>query len=72
MTDLLFQLERLQKKHAAVHKDIEFLEAQREADRSFLSSSNLKLLKKQKLQLKDAILALQDQIEESIANDLSL
>jgi uncharacterized protein YdcH (DUF465 family) len=65
MTDLNFQLERLQKKHAAIHKDIEFLETQREVDRSFLGSVNLKLLKKQKLQLKDAITALQAKIKDS-------
>jgi len=65
MTDLNFQLERLKKKHAAIHKDIEFLETQREVDRSFLGSVNLKLLKKQKLQLKDAITALQAKIKDS-------
>jgi len=65
MTDLEFQLERLQKKHASIHKDIEFLETQREIDRSYLSSVNLKLLKKQKLQIKDAIEALQSKIRGS-------
>lgn len=65
MTDLNFQLERLQKKHQALHKEVEFLESQREVDRSYLSSATLKVLKKQKLQLKDAILALEAKIKES-------
>lgn len=65
MTDLTFQLERLQKKHEALHKEVEFLEAQREVDRTYLASSTLKLLKRQKLQLKDAIAALEAKIGES-------
>lgn len=59
MTDLQFQIQRLQKKHDAVHQEVEWLETQREVDRSYLASANLKKLKKQKLQLKDAISALQ-------------
>jgi hypothetical protein len=65
MSDLKFQLARLQKKHDALHKEVEFLEAQREHDRSYLASVTLKQLKRQKLQLKDAITALQTQIEDT-------
>lgn len=64
MTDLLFQLERLQKKHATLHKEVEFLEAQNAIDRTYLSSANLKVLKRQKLQLKDAIEALEAKIKK--------
>lgn len=65
MTDLLFQLERLNKKHAAIHKEVEFLEAQNAIDRTYLSSVNLKALKRQKLQLKDTIAALEAKIRDS-------
>lgn len=59
MTDVQFQIQRLQKKHDAIHQEVEWLESQRDVDRSYLTSANLKKLKKQKLQLKDAIAALQ-------------
>lgn len=59
MTDVQFQIQRLQSKHDAIHKEVEWLESQRDVDRSYLASANLKKLKKQKLQLKDAIAALQ-------------
>lgn len=59
MTDIQFQIQRLQKKHDAIHQEVEWLESQRDLDRSYLASANLKKLKKQKLQLKDAIAALQ-------------
>lgn len=59
MTDVQFQIQRLQSKHDAIHQEVEWLESQRDVDRSYLASANLKKLKKQKLQLKDAIAALQ-------------
>lgn len=65
MTDLNFQLARLLKKHQALHAEIEFLEAQRERDRSYLASATLKQLKRQRLQLKDDIAALKTKIGES-------
>jgi uncharacterized protein YdcH (DUF465 family) len=65
MTDLNFQLARLLKKHQALHAEIEFLEAQREHDRSYLASVTLKQLKRQKLQLKDSIAALEAQLKST-------
>lgn len=62
MTDVQFQIQRLQNKHDAIHQEVEWLESQRDVDRSYLASVNLKKLKKQKLQLKDAIVALQAKI----------
>lgn len=65
MTDLNFQLARLRKKHQALHEEIEFLEARREHDRSYLASATLKQLKRQKLQLRDSIAALEAQLKST-------
>ena len=61
MKDLDFQIGRLRKKHDAIHKEVEFLEAQRDTDRSYLALHTLRSLKRQKLQIKDAIAALEAQ-----------
>lgn len=63
--DLTFLLKRLESKHEKLHEEINFLESQRDLDRSYMALSNLKTLKKQKLQLKDAIAALKKQMDNA-------
>ena len=65
---LEFNLQRLISRHDSMHRDIDLLETKRLVDRSSGLLVKIKALKRQKLQLKDAITSLEKKMGE--LNDL--